>query len=346
MKVLRVMLAALGALLLLAAAGCGGGDEAVPSGAVALVDGTEVTRAELDSLVAQAKRSYEAQKQEFPKVGSPEYQSIQTQYVAFLVQRTQFEQAAEDLGVAITDGDIDKGVQDFIKERFNGKRKDFEKALKQQDFSEEAFRKTISVSVLSKKIYDAVTKDVKVTDAEVRANYTENIATYQTPESREVRHILIAEKGSNGQVDYAASKQRANDVYSQLKDGADFASLVQRYSTDTQSKPSGGKLTISRGQTVPEFDKKAFELKTDEISQPVKTTYGYHIIQALADVKPAKTTPFEQVKETIRANLVQQKKQDVMNDWVDDLNKQYEDKISYAAGFEPPDIPSTPTETE
>jgi parvulin-like peptidyl-prolyl isomerase len=346
MKVLRVMLAALCALFLLAAAGCGGGSKAVPSGAVALVDGTAITRAELDSLIAQAKRSYEAQKQEFPKVGSPEYQSVQTQYVAFLVQRTQFEQAAEELGVAITDADIDKGVEDFIKERFNGKRKDFEKALKAQNFSEEEFRKTIRVSVLSKKIYDEVTKDTKVTDAEVRASYTENIATYQTPESREVRHILIAEKGSDDQVDYAASKRKADEVYDQLKGGGDFAALVRQYSADTQSKPSGGKLTISRNQTVPEFDKKAFELKTDEISQPVKTTYGYHIIQALADVKPAKTTPFNQVKETIRANLVQQRKQDVMNDWSDDLNKRYEDKISYAAGFEPPDIPSTPTETE
>ena len=345
MKVLRVFLAALPALLFLAVAGCGGGNEAVPSGSVALVDGTQIARAELDSLIAQAKRSYEAQKQEFPKVGTQEYQSIQTQYVAFLVQRTQFEQAAEELGVTITEADVDKGVQDFIKERFNGKRKDFEKALKEQDFSEAAFRKTIEVSVLYEKIYEAVTKDVKVTDQEIRAKYTEDLATYQTPESRDVRHILIAEKDSDGQVDYGVSKTKADDVHRQLKGGADFSALVQKYSADTQSKPTG-KLTISRGQTVPEFDKKAFELKTNELSAPVKTTYGYHIIQALTDVKPAKTTPFKQVKETIRANLLQQKKQDVMNEWAEDLNKRYEDKISYAAGFEPPDIPSAPTETE
>lgn len=324
-----------------------------------MVDGTELTRTELDSLIAQAKKSYEAQKQQFPKAGSPEYQSIQTQYVAYLVQRTQFEQAADELGISITESDIDKGVQDFIKSRFNGKRKDFEKALKAQDFPEEEFRKTIRVSVLSQKIFDRVTKDVEVTDAELRANYTENIASYQTAESREVRHILICVGTSSApsgatcsdlaqreQVDFPKSKVEIDRIYAQLQGGSNFASLAKQYSDDEGSKAAGGKLTISRGQTVPEFDKKAFELKTGEISRPVKTTYGYHVIQAVSKATPAKTTPYEQVKATIHTTLLQEKRQSTLNEWIDDLNKDYESKISYATGFAPPEIPSTPTETE
>jgi foldase protein PrsA len=345
MKPLRLTIALLGVALALVAAGCGGGGQAVPSGAVAVVDGREITRAQLDSLLSQAKRSYEAQEQEFPKVGSPEYQSLQTQYVALLVQRAQFEQAAEELGIQITEKDIDKGVADLIDQRFDGKRKEFEKALKEQDVSEEFVRDTIRVSVLSTKVYDEVTKDVKVSDAEVRAKYTADLeTTYRVPESRDVRHILIAEKDSNGQVDYGKSKTNADQIYAQLEAGADFVSLVKQRSADTASKPMGGKLTISRGQTVPEFDKKAFELKTGEISQPVKTTYGYHIIEALTNVKPVKTTPFDQVKDSIRTSLLQEKKQEVIQAWSEDLND--ETTISYATGFEPPDIPSTPTETE
>ena len=102
-----------------------------------------------------------------------------------------------------------------------------------------------------------------------------------------MRHILISEKDANGQVDYAKSKAEADDVYAQLKNGADFEALVKKYSTDTGSKSNGGKYTANRGQSVPEFDEAAFKLKTNEISKPVKTQFGYHIIEPLADTSHA-----------------------------------------------------------
>src|SRR5205809_356812 len=107
MKPVRVTLALLGAAIILLLAACGGG-QSVPSGAVAVVAGTEIARPDLDRWIAQTKKSYEAQKQAFPKVGTAEYQNIQTQTVAYLVQRAEFEQAAQDLGVKVTDKDIDK----------------------------------------------------------------------------------------------------------------------------------------------------------------------------------------------------------------------------------------------
>jgi foldase protein PrsA len=341
---LRVTLAALAAALALLASACGGG-QSVPSGAIAVVGGSAITRSELDQWLAQAKKSYVARKQAFPKVGSPDYQSIQTQYVAVLVQQREWEQAGEDLGVTVSEQDVDKGVQKEIKDKFGGKRANLEKALKAQDFPEELYRKIIRFTVLSQKIFDEVTKDVEVTDSDIRAYYTQNISTYQTPESRDVRHILIAEKGTNGQVDYAKSKSEADRIYDQLKGGANFVALAKQYSADEQSKATGGKLTISRGHTVPEFDKKAFELKTGEISGPVKTSYGYHLIQALTKVKPAKTTPYADVKEAIRQSILQTKRQDVMTTWAEDLTKSYKSKVTYATGFAPPDIPTTSTET-
>ena len=345
MKSLRVTSALVVVALALLSSACGGGGQSVPSGSIAVVGGSEITRAELDQWLAQAKKAYQARKQEFPKVGSPDYQSIQTQYVAVLVQQREWEQAANDLGIQITEKDVDKGVQNEIKSKFGGKRAKLEKALKQQHFPEELYRKIIRFTVLSQKIFDEVTKDIAVSDADTRAYYTQNISTYQTPESRDVRHILISDKGANGQVDYTKSKAEADRIYGQLKGGADFASLAKQFSDDTGSKDTGGKLTISRGQTVPEFDKKAFELNTGEISEPVKTSYGYHVIQALTKVKPAKTTPYDQVKEAIRQSLLQTKRQDAMTKWADDLTKSYKSKVSYATGFAPPDIPTDTTET-
>jgi foldase protein PrsA len=345
MKLLRITPAILVALLLLAVSACGGG-QSVPPDAVAVVDGTEIPRTKLDELVDRAQKTYKAQGQDFPKVGTPEYLNVQSQYVKFLVQVEQFEQEAEELDVEITEKDIDKEERAFIESRFKGKRADFEKALKEQGFTVKAFRETIRTSVLSQKLFDAVTKDVEVTESEILAYYQQNQASYGTPESRDVRHILVSEKKGD-EVDYDASKTEADRLYAQLQDGADFAALAKAESADQGSAVNGGKLTISRGQTVPEFDKLSFELKQGEISKPVKTQFGYHIIEPLSPVKKATTTPLKKVRASIRSTLLQEKKTDVMTEWVQDLDEKYAGKVSYAAGFEPPELPeTTDTETE
>jgi foldase protein PrsA len=343
----RLTLGVLLATFTLAATACGGGSADVPTGAIAVVDGTEISKADLDELIAQAKKGYEAGNQQFPKAGTPEYQSIQTQYVAYLVELQEFKQAAGDLGVSVTKKDIDAAENEIIKGRFDGKRSEYEKALKQQGFTAEQYRdKALAVSALSKKIFDAVTKDVKVTEAEILQYYTENQSQYGTPESRDVRHILIAVKDKDGQVDFAASKAKADEIYAQLKGGADFATLAKATSADPGSKDSGGKLTISRGQTVPEFDKVSFELDKGELSKPVKTQYGYHVIQAVSAVRKATVTPLDKVRASIETTLLQQKRNEEMQAWIEDLKKDYEGKVSYAAGYEPPELPEAPTETQ
>jgi parvulin-like peptidyl-prolyl isomerase len=346
MNLLRITLALVALTATLAVSACGGGD-GVPADAVAVVDGVEISRQELDELMARAKKAYEAQNQEFPNVGTADYKNVESQYLAFLVQREEFEKEADELGVEISEQDIDKAVAEFVKSRFDGDRKEFGKALAEQGFSNADFRETIATSVLASKIFDAVTKDVAVTDAEIAGYYTQNQANYGTPESRDVRHILVSEKGSDGQVDFAKSKSEADRLYRELRGGADFAALARASSDDPGSKANGGKLTITRGQTVPEFDKASFDLKVGVVSEPVKTTYGYHLIEALSPVRKAKTTPLPEVRDSIKSTLLQEKKTEVMTKWSEDLREEYEDKVSYASGFEPPEIPdATDTDTE
>src|SRR5436305_613604 len=157
-----------------------------------------------------------------------------------------------------------------------------------------------------------------------KAYYNSHQSQYGTPESRDVRHILVN------------SKALATSIYSQLKGGADFATLAKKYSKDPGSAAQGGKLTISRGQTVAPFDKAAFTLKTNELSQPIKTQYGWHLIQALSPVRPAKKTPFTQVKATIEQQLLQQKKNDAMSKWVTDTKKDFcKGKVVYGTSYAP-----------
>ena len=292
--------------------------------AVAVVDGDEVARTEYDALINQAKKSYQTQKRDFPKAGSQEFQTLKNQAVQFLVQREQFEQQAEELDIEVTDKQVADRLEQIKKQYFGGDAKKYEKQLKEQGLTDAQVRKDIRAQLIQEKIFEEVTKDTKVTDKQIEDYYEKNKAQYSQPASRDVRHILVK------------TKAKADELKAQLDNGADFAALAKQYSTDTGSKANGGKLTISKGQTVAPFDATAFALKKNAISPPVKTEFGFHIIQALGDVKAAKVTPLKDVKESIRQQLLQTEKNEQMTKWVDDLTKDYEDKVSYAVGFSPP----------
>ena len=322
MKISRLALL-LCALVAVALAGCGG-DKDVPADAVAVVDGQEIARSDYEALISQAKKSYKNQKRDFPAAGSQEFQTLRNQAVQFLVQREQFEQEASNMDVEVTDKQIDARLEQILKQYFGGDKKKYDKQLKEQGLTEKQVRNDIRAQIVSEKIFENVTRDVKVTDKQIEDYYAKNKAQYSQPESRDVRHILVK------------TKAKADALYAQLKGGADFAALAKANSEDTGSKDNGGKLTISRGQTVAPFDKKAFELKVNEISTPVKTEFGFHIIEALGAVKPAKVTPLKDVKDAIRQQLVQAKKNEKMTGWVDGLKKDYKGKIEYAIGFTPP----------
>jgi peptidyl-prolyl cis-trans isomerase C len=321
---LRILSLLAATVLALAAAGCGGGEAKVPDDAVAVVDGTPIPKSAFNALIAQARTSYKQQKRDFPKAGTQEYQQLQNQAVEFLVQREQFEQAAAEQDIEITDEQVENRLAEIKKQYFGGDEKKYQAQLKQQGLTDAQVRADIRAQIVSEKLFEKVTADIKVTDADVERYYEEHKDQYGTPEQREVRHILVK------------TKKLADDIVAQLKNGADFATLAKRYSEDPGSKDQGGKLTIARGQTVAAFDKKAFELKTNEISEPVKTEYGYHVIQAVGDIKPAKTTPLTaELKKSIREQLLQTRRNEAMTKWVEDLKKSYEDKVSYQTGFQP-----------
>ena len=170
---------------------------------------------------------------------------------------------------------------------------------------------------------------MKVGRRRVQAYYTTHKADYTTTQSRDVRHILVSKK------------TLADQLETQLKGGADFAKLAKQYSTDTVSAKDGGKLTISRGQTVAPFDKVAFSLKTGAHVVAGHTQYGWHIIQALSAVKPEKVTPLASVKDAISQQLLTTKKNSTMTKWVADLKKQF--PVSYQAGYQPASTSTTST---
>jgi foldase protein PrsA len=310
----------------LPAVGCGtsSGDGDVPPDSVAIVGDRTIKKSEFNDLVKYAKRSYAAQKRDFPKNGTQEYKQIQDQAVRFLIQRAQFEVKADDLDINVSDKAVDKRVEEYKKERHKGSDAKFREELKQQGLTEDQAREIIRANLVQEAIYNKVTADVKVNDKELRTYYDKNKAQYATPETRLVRHVLVKKKAL------------ADRLYNQLKEpGADWAGIAKRYSQDPGSKNKGGRYTGTKGQLLPEFEQVAFKIKKNEVAKPVKTQAGWHIIQALGAVKKGTTTPFKQVKEAIRQQLIQDTKNKKMEKWVADMRKDLEDDTAYQVGYKP-----------
>ena len=332
MKSAKIAVSVLAAAVLgLGLVACGSEDnESVPTNAVAVVGDETITKAEFDRLMDQARESYKNQKREFPKAGTEEYQALRGQAMQFLVQRAQFEQKAEEFDIEITDKDVDARLAQLKKQYFKNDDKKYREQLEKQGLSEDQVREDIRAQLIQEKIYAEVTKGAKVTDKEIQASYKKNKNQYVQPATRVVRHILVKKK------------ELADQLYAQLQDGGNFAALAKQHSQDPSSKNQGGKLTISRGQTVPPFDKAAFSLVNNALSKPVKTQYGWHIIQPLGSVKKSKTTPLAQVKEAIRQQLLQEKKQTEMTTWVNGIKKDFDSQTTYQVGYEPPETGTEP----
>ena len=140
----------------------------------------------------------------------------------------------------------------------------------------------------------------------LKVAYQGDIQQYQVPNRVHVDHILLMTVGKTP-AEVEEIKAKAEDVLKQAKKGGKFDDLAKKYSEDPGTKDKGGDLGwITQGQTVPEFEKVAFSLPKGEISDLVKTQYGFHIIKVL-DKETAHTKTFDEVKDQIRSPMVLQK---------------------------------------
>lgn len=327
MKSLRIAIIPVAAAALLAA-GCGGGGGSLGQDDVAKVGNTTITKEQFDQLMQQAQQSYRAQHQKFPAQTSPQYQQLKAQAVGLLVQRAEYDQEAKDLGVSVSQKQIDDRIKQYAKTYYGGSESKMIKQLAKQHVTRATVEQQVRYQLLQQALYNKVTGGVKVTPQEVKTQYKQ-----QYRPTRVVRHILLKNKALAFRL----------DNHLKADHGKDFAQLAKRYSKDPSSASQGGKLTISKGETVMQFDTMAFLLGVGTISNPVHTQFGWHIIQPLSKVKPA--TPFSQVKEAVQQQLLSQKKQQVAQKWATELNKKF--KPQYQAGYAPPSSssPTAPTTT-
>jgi peptidyl-prolyl cis-trans isomerase C len=175
------------------------------------------------------------------------------------------------------------------------------------------FQKLTLISVLLEK---EIEDKAKVSDKEVKDYYETHKSEFAANTQVRASHILVK------------TEDEANKIYDELKHGADFAKLAREKSLDTGSAKNGGDLGFfSRNQMVPEFEKVAFTLKKGEISKPVKTQYGYHIIK-VTDRKEGAALEFDKIKDLLAQKLTSQKQKELFDSYVNTLKNSYKPEIN------------------
>ncbi|RCW47851.1 peptidylprolyl isomerase [Paenibacillus prosopidis] len=216
-----------------------------------------------------------------------------------LITQELIGQEAKAASVTVSDADVTAEI-DLIKKSF-GSDEEFNATLAQYGMTLESLQKDTKVNLTIRKILEPQTD---VTDAEIQKFYDENKASLGTPEQVQASHILVA------------TKEEADAILAELKQGADFATLAKEKSTDPGSKDNGGDLGFfGKGAMVPEFEEAAFALKVNELSGVVQTEHGFHIIKKTAE-KAAVVPTFEEKKEEIRKQLVATEANELSEAWM------------------------------
>ena len=217
------------------------------------------------------------------------------------------DQEAEKANIKVTQEELDEEMAVY-EESYGGKEA-LTAAVESSGLTMEDLTKEMKMYVTIEKL---IGPDIEVTDEEIEAYFEENKESLAQTEQVEASHILTA------------TKEEADEVAAKLADGGDFAELAKEYSTDTATAENGGELgSFGAGEMAAEFEEAAFAMEVDEISDPVETEYGFHIIK-VTDKTEAAEANLEDSKEQIENLLFDQKLNAEYSTWMAEKLQSYE----------------------
>ncbi len=238
---------------------------------------------------------------------------------------------AKSVGIEVSDADVDAEIGK-IKTQFPTEDA-FKEQLKQSGQTEEKLTGLIKVGLKQRKWMESqLGEGGKVSDEEAKKFYDENTKQFEQPETVRANHILyLVPEGATDEV-LKEKEAAAKKALERAKKGEDFTALAKELSEEPGAKESGGDLNFfTKEQMVPEFANAAFAMKVGEISEPVKSQFGYHIIK-VTDKKPAGTMKFDEVKPKLVAFLENQKQQKAVTELIDKVRKEADIKINLPDG--------------
>jgi parvulin-like peptidyl-prolyl isomerase len=328
--VAAVLLVVLASALVFAA--CGG--NSVPAGAIASVGSATVTQQQFDEIWAQAKAQYASATgaPPFPKEGTAQYDQLKASIVNYLVQNEIIKQQAATMGVSVTQKQLDDRVKQITTQV--GGQKKLDALLKKQGVTMDQLKTQLQAQMLQQALQTKVTAGAKVTDAQITAYFNDpaNKSQFVVPDSVTARHVLVNTK---------AEALKVQALLTADPSDANWKTVAAKYSIDPGTKTKGGDLgSFPQGRMVPQFDKVAFSIKPGTISAPVKSQFGYHVIEVTKST-PGSTKTLAEAKATIKQTLLYGLQSKAWTTWLADAEKKAD--IKFAAGFDPKTLTASPS---
>ncbi len=248
---------------------------------------------------------------------------VQASAMQSLIREVLLDQEIERYGIKIPKAKIDSlyaSEYNSLLESYDISEDQLSSILQNQgrtlDEYKAGIRDSIRGQLRNEALRERAVGSIEPTEEELRSYFENDISAYETEEEIRASHILVQDE------------ETANQILEELALGQSFAELAKEYSADTGTVDEGGDLGwFSRGQMVVEFEQAVFALEKGEISRPVKTDYGYHIIQ-LVDRQAASTPTLEEVKDQVRDDYIAQLSSERFNDWYQETLAQADIKIN------------------
>jgi len=303
-KAAVVLTALLAVMIILVAATSGIGKPSVPDDAIAFVEDApngEITQEEFDTAIEQAAARQGTEGA--PDPGTPQYDLLRETAMADRLLSRWFFGEAEERGIEIAEREVQAKLDEIIEQEFGGQ-KQFNRFKKQSQFSDEDVLERVELQLIQERIQDQVLEDVpEPSEEEISTYYDENIAQFETPETRDVRTLLNPDE---------AEAQDAFDQLSEDDSPASWKKVTKQLSTDEATASQGGlRQGVVAGQNEPQLDEAIFSATEGELVGPVETEAGFYVFQ-VETVNPASTQPLdEQTTQQIQQALTSQSQQEI-----------------------------------
>lgn len=300
-----------------------------PGDMIARVDGKNITRTDVEqetnSLMMQLGRRVS------PDQANQMLPMLQRQALENLINRQLLQQAAKREKLEVAPEAVEERVTtisaqfpspEMLKER-----------LAAVGISEETFRQQITQTLEIEKLLDIHTPlEAEVTGEEVETFYTSNPNNFREPERVQTSHILISIGPEDTDEQKEQKRQRLAEIKTKIEEGADFAEMAREHSACPSGSKGGDLGLFGRGQMVKPFEEVAFTLPTGAVSDIVETQFGYHLIK-VTDHQEARVIPVEEAREKIENFLKNQRREQLIIQYLGELRNKAE--IKYAEGFQP-----------
>lgn len=277
-----------------------------------VVDDKVITLSEVESRAAQIK----VQAPDAPRA------TALREAASSLVAEKLFEKAMNELAIDVGPSELQMALQDVMQQNGLSSEDQLKSAVERQGLEWDKYKDSMRKQLAQMKLLNLkVRSRVKVSEDEVKRRYAEIAAAEGGEEEIHASHILVKVPAGASAADVEAARGKALEIAAKAREGADFEGLAKATS-DGPSGTDGGDLGWFRhGEMVPELEKAAFALQPGQVSEPVRTSHGWHVVK-VQERRTAAARPFAEVADQIREKLFREEMERQTRRYVDELKKE------------------------